>query len=289
MPATKQDIISQLRKDILLLQGFKPPAPGAMDFGLGAIAGAFPNAVFPTGVIHEFLSTGVESAAASGGFVAGLTGSLMGSSGACIWITAGRKIFPPGLKTFGIEPDRVIFVDVRKEKEVLWVMEESLKHEGLAAVIGEMQEISFTASRRLQLAVEQSRVTGFLLRHNPRNVNAIASVARWHITPLASSPEASLPGVGFPRWNVELVRVRNGQPGTWQMEWSAGRFHTIVPAARLQGILPAGRLPGIAAAERTHSASSSERLHPVTATERLYPLVPGTVPETAPGERRKTG
>lgn len=230
MPATKEDIIRQLRKDILLLQGFKPLSDSAIDLGLGPITRAFPNAVFPTGVIHEFLSAGVENAAASG-FVAGLTGPLMGSEGVCVWISSARKVFPPGLKAFGIEPDRVIFLDLKRDKELLWAMEEALKCEGLATVICEIQEISFTASRRLQLAVEQSRVTGFLLRHNPRNLNAIASVARWNITTLPSERIQDMPGIGFPRWKVELARVRNGKTGTWQMEWSAGRFRPVVPEA----------------------------------------------------------
>ena len=229
MPATKTDILIQLRKDILLLQGFKPPSANAVDVGLGPMTAAFPNAVFPTGAIHELLSTGAENAAASGGFVAGLVGTLMGSGGACIWISSAGRVFPPGLKTFGIEPDRVIFVNLKKEKEVCWAMEEALKCDGLAAVIGELQEISFTASRRLQLAVEQSRVTGFLLRHNPRNLNPNACVARWKISPLASELIPGMPGIGHPRWNIELARIRNGQPGTWQMEWSAGRFHPLVP------------------------------------------------------------
>ena len=38
---------------------------------------------------------------------------------------------------------------------MLWVIEEALKCEGLAAVIGEIKELSFTQSRRLQLAVEK--------------------------------------------------------------------------------------------------------------------------------------
>jgi protein ImuA len=37
--------------------------------------------------------------------------------------------------------------------------------EGLAAVVAEIQELSFMTSRRLQLATEQSGVTGFMLRH----------------------------------------------------------------------------------------------------------------------------
>jgi len=230
MSITKQDIIDQLRKDLLLLQGFKPPLAGTVDIGLGPITAAFPNAVFPTGAIHEFLCNGAVNAAASCGFTTALIGPLMASGGTCLWISAARRIFPQGLKVFGVEPDRVIFIDVRKEKDALWAMEEALKCEGIAAVIGEVQEISFTASRRLQLAVEQSRVTGFLLRYNPRNMNANACVARWRITPLPSEVEPDMPGLGFPRWNVELTRIRNGQPGIWQMEWSAGRFHHISPA-----------------------------------------------------------
>ena len=228
MASTNQDTLSQLRKDILLLQGFKPLAAGAVDTGLGPILKAFPNETFPTGAVHEFLSTGPTTAAATTGFVSGLAATLMNTGGACLWI-GSKKTFPPGLKTFGIEPDRVIFVNLKKEKDICWAMEEALKCEGLAAVVGELQDIPFIASRRLQLAVEKSRVTGFLLRQDPRNLNAIACVARWRITPLASEPEPGMPGVGFPRWNVELEKIRNGQPGIWQMEWSAGRFRPIQP------------------------------------------------------------
>ena len=226
--AAKRDIILQLQKDILPLQGFRPPPAGsAVDLGLGPVATAFPNHSFPTGAVHELLSNGAENAAASGGFIAGLLAALMQSDRVCVWISSSRTLFPPALRAFGIEPDRIIFIDLSKERDVLWAMEEALKCEGLAAVVGEIQEISFTASRRLQLAVEQSRVTGFILRHHPRNLNTIACVARWKITSLPCISEDGLPGIGFPRWNIELLKIRNGKPGSWQMEWSAGAFHLI--------------------------------------------------------------
>ena len=226
--SAKKDIILQLQKDILPLQGFNPPPPGiAIDAGLGTIVTAFPNASFPTGAIHEFLSTGIENAAATSGFITGLLAALAQSSKACVWISASRTLFPPALKLFGVEPDRIIFIDLAKERDVLWAMEEALKCEGLAAVVGEMQEISFTASRRLQLAVEQSRVTGFILRHHPRNLTTTACVCRWKITPLPSELEAGMPGVGFPRWQVALLKIRNGKPGTWQLEWAAGAFRCV--------------------------------------------------------------
>jgi protein ImuA len=45
-----------------------------------------------------------------------------------------------------------------------------------------------------------------------------------------------MPGVGFPRWNVELLKVRNGRPGTWQIEFAAGRLRHItkIPAIALE-------------------------------------------------------
>jgi protein ImuA len=229
MATTKADIIIQLQKDILLMQGFKLPSIGNKNIGLGPVNAAFPNSTFPLGAVHEFISAGTEEMAATGGFVACILASLMRGRGVVVWISSSRTIFPPALKLFGIEPERIIFVDLQKEKDVLWAMEEALKCNGLAAVVGEKKEINFTESRRLQLAVEQSGVTGFILRHQPRNLNTIASVSRWKITPLPSESEYDLPGVGFPRWNVGLLKIRNGKPGVWQIEWSAGKFRHISP------------------------------------------------------------
>lgn len=225
--ATKREIIDQLQKDLLLLQGYSPPSAHPVDVGLGPVVTAFPNAVFPVGAMHEFLSDTTEHTAATGGFIAGLLASLMRQGGVCVWISASRTVFPPALSTFGVSPDRIIFIDLEREKDVLWAMEEALKCEGLAAVIGEIRDISLTSSRRFQLAVEQSRVTGFMLRHQPRDRNAIACIARWRITPIASEPVDGMPGVGFPRWKVELLKARNGRPGVWQLEWAAGQFRTV--------------------------------------------------------------
>jgi protein ImuA len=82
-----------------------------------------------------------------------------------------------------------------------------------------MREISFTASRRLQLAVEQSKVTGFILRNNAARLGTTACVSRWKVSSLPSKAIDGLPGIGFPQWRVELLRVRNGQPGVWHLQW----------------------------------------------------------------------
>lgn len=228
MAISKADIIAQLQRDILPLQGFKTTVGNPMpDIGLGPIKKAFPNNTFPVGAVHEFISSAPEDAAASKGFISGIIASLMQKGAASIWISSSRTIFPPALQSFGIAPEKIIFINLKKEKEMLWAMEEALKCEGLAAVIGEIPQLSFTDSRRLQLAVEQSQVTGFILRHNPKAINTTACVTRWKISPLPSKLMHEMPGVGFPRWNVELLKVRNGKPGNWQIEFVAGRFKPV--------------------------------------------------------------
>ena len=225
MPASKADIIARLQREILSLQGFKPITNGnASDLGLGPIRSAFRDSKFPVGAIHEFLCSGREEISATGGFISGLLSTLMKNGGAALWINSSRNVFPPGLTLFGIEPHKILFIELHKEKDVLWAMEESLKCEGLAAVVGEVNQLSFMASRRLQLAVEQSRVTGFVLRKQDSNINITSCVTRWKISHLPSVSENELPGVGFPRWNVELIKVRNGKPGTWEIEWRGKRF-----------------------------------------------------------------
>jgi protein ImuA len=229
MVFSKKEIIAQLKKDILPLQGLKLCSSNSPDLKLGFMEKAFPNDTFPTGAVHEFLSEGAEYNAATAGFVSGLVSGLMQKGGVAIWISQARTIFPPALKNFNIEPDRVIFIDLPAHKHLLWTMEEALKCDGLAAVVGEISELNFTNSRRLQLAVEQSSVTGFLLRQQARHTNTIASVSRWKISPLPSELQDDLPGVGFPRWQVELLKIRNGMPGVWQIEWCGGTFRHIQP------------------------------------------------------------
>lgn len=228
MESSKASIINRLQKDILQWQGFVPPAAGkAKVVGLGSLEASFPNGVFPTGAIHELICEEPEHAAATGGFISGIISTLMNQGGICVWISLSAVLFPPSLALFGVEADRVIFINLQREKDILWVAEEALKCEGIAAVIAELREMNFMQTRRLQLCVEQSHVTGFILRSDPKRLTANACVARWKITSLPSELPDGIPGVGFPRWNIELLKVRNGNPGIYRLEWADGRFNEI--------------------------------------------------------------
>jgi protein ImuA len=226
MKAEKQEIVAKLRKQMLAMQGFKPVATGdALKFELGAIELCFPNSIFPMGTIHEFLAEKQEDTAASEGFISGLIAKMMESGSSCLWISRNRKLYPPSMQAFGVNPQQVIFIDLSYEKEILWAMEEALKCEGLACVIAELPDIDFAQSRRLQLATENSRVTGILLRKEPkRSLSATACTVRWQVKPLPTAFGDGTPGVGNPRWEVTLLKVKNGHTGKFLIEWTEDHF-----------------------------------------------------------------
>lgn len=223
----KREIARQLQAKINALQGLDKVNPEYATAELYPFSAAFPGNSFPTGAIHEFISYEAADAASTSAFITAITGKLIKEGSLCLWVANNRKVFPAALKHFGLEPDRVVFINATLKKDALWVIEEALKCEALTAVIGEVSELSFTDSRRLQLAVEQSGVTGFIHRYCPRIENAVACTTRWKISTMPSLAEDNLPGVGHSNWNVQLIKVRNGRPHAWQVSWQNKNFTPV--------------------------------------------------------------
>lgn len=220
------NILAELQKEILLMQGFRPvPGSAVNNGGLSLIKQAFPNQAFPLSVIHEFITNTPEDSSASYGFISAVVSSLVNTNGITAWITS-KPVFPHAFKNYGLDPEKVLFIQPPKQKDILFVLEEVLKCDGLTAMIADVKEVSFTESRRYQLAAENSGVTGFLVRQQPRTL-ATCSGTRWRIKHLPIDKTEKMPGVGFPQWSVELLKVKNGKPGSWQMQWRAGEFELI--------------------------------------------------------------
>jgi protein ImuA len=91
------------------------------------------------------------------------------------------------------------------------------------------------ASRRLQLAAEASGMIGLILRRWRLTSAAAefeqptASVSRWRITALPSSPLPTM-GVGRARWRVEMIRCRGAEPYSWELEACDAQGRLAVPA-----------------------------------------------------------
>ena len=229
MPITidKKAIAKELQAQINTIQGLGKIESGSAKTDLSPFTDAFPNRIFPMGTLHEFISYEPAHAASTSGFITALAGKFLNADSLCVWIGSEIKAFASGIKNFGIEPDRIIFIHAPKHKDALWIIEEVLKCEALTAVIAEIKELGFTESRRLQLAVERSGVTCFIHRYQPNNENAVACTTRWKIIPFPSTTEDNLPGVGHSSWAVHLLKVRNGKPGSWHINWLGGKFVSI--------------------------------------------------------------
>ena len=109
-----------------------------------------------------------------------------------LWALTRRDLFAPGLAQAGLTPDRLIYAECRNDEEVLAVMEEGVRHGGLAAVVGEAARADMAATRRLQLAAEESGTPALLLR-------------RWR---KAGADPLALPSAAFTRWRIGCAPVR---------------------------------------------------------------------------------
>lgn len=219
----KKRVVLQLKKEILL-QRFGATKNRTAVASLYPFATAFPFNQFPLGCIHEFICPTNESFSSSSGFICGLLSNLKLNTGTIIWISSSQKMFPPSFTSFGITPHNIIFLIIDKPKDILFTSEEALRCDSISSVITDIRELNFKQSRRLQLATEKSRVTGFVLRNKPQSNNTTACFSRWLITPATSISCQNIPGIGFPSWNVELQKVRNGKPQSWHISWQAGQF-----------------------------------------------------------------
>ena len=219
----------------------QPARHGVLPFGLNAIDAALPGGGLALGAMHEILGAGgdEEEGAAAAGFIAGILARLgrMGETGPVLWCLGRPDVYGPGLAAHGLDPARLVLVAARRDDELLWAVEEGLRAPGLSAVVGEAGRLPMVAGRRLQLAAERSGVTLFLLRRwrnaaeaTAERARPSAAVTRWRVAALPSADIAGEPGVGRPRWRIELVRCRGGMPGGWDVEVADATGHVCLSA-----------------------------------------------------------
>jgi protein ImuA len=218
----------------------RPSAAPVLPFGHAAIDGALPGGGLVLGGLHEAVSAGpdTEHAAASTLFVAGILARL---EGPVLWVLRQTDLFAPGLAGAGLHPDRILFAEAGNA--VLPAMEEGLRHPGLSAVVAELTgRLSLVASRRLQLAAEQTGVLAVLIRRSrgfddPVLKQPSAATTRWRIAALPSPPvlphAPNTPGLGPARWRLDLTRSRGGEAASWIVEAcdATGRLGLVSDAA----------------------------------------------------------
>lgn len=225
--SAKAAVLADLRRRIARIERPVSSAAGLV-LGLPAFDEALSGGL-PEAAIHEVIRSGESGDDAATAFGAALLARLAERrDGHVLWLEGGRDLYPPGLLVYGLTPDRLLLLQGIRGRDLLWALEEALKSGALAGVIAETDRLPPVAGRRLQLAAEQGRTTGLLLRPAPQPPVSSA-LTRWRITALDS--HLSGPGVGQPRWRVELLHNRGGRTAEGIVTWTArGWREESVPA-----------------------------------------------------------
>ncbi|MES2032968.1 MAG: protein imuA [Pseudomonadota bacterium] len=243
MPGSREARLAAVRGQIAALEaGTRTPSP-VQPFGDPRVDDCLPGGGLPLGRWHELTSGGmeVETGAVAAGFAAMLARPLS-ATGAVIWILRRDDLYAPGLTTMGFPARSLIQVRVRDEQQALMALEDALGSTGVAAVVGEVEDVDLTAGRRLQLACERHGATGLIVRRRPyggvsrKAQGGSAAATRWRLAAAASLPPAGEPGLGPPRWHAALERCRGGRPGEWILEGRQEADHGPHPFTVVSGL-----------------------------------------------------
>jgi protein ImuA len=234
--------LAALRAQVKKIEGLNGAGGGAgfMPLGVDEVDGRIAGGGLAAFALHEVAAASAHGAddAAATLFLAALAGRRLRSGAAregdgagpgkpvprgdVLWALARRDLFAPGLAQAGLPPDRLLYAECRNDDEVLAVMEEGLRHGGLAAVVGEVGRCGMAAGRRLQLAAEEGSTMALVLRRWKKAgrdplAEPSPAVTRWRV---GCAPSAQLPvaGIGRARWHVDLARQRGGEAQTWILE-----------------------------------------------------------------------
>ena len=225
----QRTLLPELRERVRRIERPTVAIHGVLPFGVTVIDRVLPDGGLARGALHEILGAGgdEEDGALAAAFAAGILGRLAGD-GTALWCLPRPDLYGHGLAAHGLDPAHIVLVRAPRDGEILWAMEEGLRAPGIAAVVGEVGT----------LAAERSGITAFLLRRwrdsgqaaRERNLPN-AAVTRWRVAALPSQPLRGEPGVGRPRWRVELLRCRGGESACWEVEEADATGHVSLASA----------------------------------------------------------
>ena len=236
--------LAALRRRIALLERrtavAEPAGGGAVEawrLGPGALDAALPEGGLAPGGLHEAAGAASGDGPAAGTFLAALLARLRRrDERRAVLVCQSRtspfgRLYGPGWRDLGLEPADLLLLSARRDRDVAWAMEEGLRSASLAGVLGEVESLDFTLSRRLALAARESLTPALLLRRDGLGP-ASAAFSRWRVAALAGRADpVDEAAPGLPRWRLDLLRCRGGRPATCDVEWNRGTADFGVAAA----------------------------------------------------------
>lgn len=227
MVSNKTAQLETLRTHIQAIEGLPRSTEAVLSLGLEAIDEVLPWGGLPLACLHHVVggdeALGRQGFASPASTFVGTLAARLKDRGTVLWCVprykAADSLYAPALAALGLDADALVLARAKDETEALWAMEEGLGCADVAVVIGSLSKpLSLTAERRLQLAAERGRTTGFLLQPSPATASASAAVTRWRVSAQPSAPPP-WQGLGRSRWTLTLDRCRQGNTHSWTVEW----------------------------------------------------------------------
>ena len=233
--ATPPIAIAELRRTLERMEQHGGRELAALPFGVDELDRRLPGGGLTLGHLHEVMEGGPagEYAGLATLFAAGILARVPGP---VLWCLRGRDLFAPALARIGLHPDRAIYCETWKDADVLPAMEEGLRCKGLAGVVGEITRLPMKASRRLQLCAGETGVTALAIRRWRNTTEKQlagepnAAATRWRVSP-HPSPQTGFDGLPRQHWQVDLLRVRGGEPNSCILEACDAKGYLALPAA----------------------------------------------------------
>lgn len=117
------------------------------------------------------------------------------------WINPPYIPYAPALALHGMDLSRLLVVQPASASDALWAMDQALRSQACAVVLGWFDQLNRPAIRRLQVVAESSGCPGFVFRH--------ARFARHDsAAPLRIRLSATTAG-----WQLDILRNRYGRTG----------------------------------------------------------------------------
>lgn len=234
LASSAADTVARLREALVQTRILSIPS---LPFGIGSMDDRLASGGLDGGGLHEIAagSASLNDDAAATLFLAGIAARFAAKADQTVcWAITAFDLYAPGLEQVGIGPAKLLYAQGRKDVDVLAIAEDALRDGSLACVIAEVKSADMTATRRLQLAASDGQTPVLLYRrHRTRDRCPLSSpssaMTRWRVS-CVPSERLAWPGVGRPRWQVELVRQRNGDPFSLELEACDAKGRLAVPA-----------------------------------------------------------
>ena len=203
-----EHLVETLRQQIAGLEAARrmTSGPAPVSTGCTPLDRVLPEEGLYRGTLVEWFSategTGAETLAIRAATEAYREG------GAVVVLDRWGEFYPPAAVRAGIALDHLVVVQPRTEADVLWTLDQALRCEGVAVVLGWIEKLNGRDFRRLQLAAEEGGSLGFLIR--PESVRHEPS---WADVRLLVEPIPCPRADSGRRLRVHVLRCRGGVHG----------------------------------------------------------------------------